>query len=305
MIGNINRDRIQSGVESCQVSSKECECISRIGSYFDQAVDFKLRQENGEFRQLSWYLPQATRHWVHVFDIVTVNTAPVSCQSNLPDHLFYIADISKLAKTAGEKTVQFRYGALIHRCCGFGEFIGDDTGQTVSWRKQGGCYPATANSATDHLMVVEVPMELNFNIGKTPFRPYADFAVNASGDERAMSAGRPDKKDQNKAYMAGLEIGATKKKHDWDINAWWQHVEAFALDPNLVDADIMDSRVNMEGFAVSTRYNFTDNVYGVVTYANGDRIDNTLGNGASLGDLTNINPLGNYHLLQVDLNWKF
>lgn len=166
-------------------------------------------------------------------------------------------------------------------------------------------YANPVNTATDDLAVLEVPLEFTFHAWNVPFRPYANFAINTTGDKRAQNAGRSDKKDQDKAFQIGLEVGQSKKKGDWDVNAWWQHVEAFSLDPNLVDADIMDSRVNMEGFAISTRYCFTDNISGAVTYANGDRIDNTLGNGASQGDLTDVNPLGNYHLLQADVTWKF
>lgn len=166
-------------------------------------------------------------------------------------------------------------------------------------------YANAVNTATDELAVLEIPLEFTFRAWDIPFRPYANFAINTTGDKRAEYAGRSDKKDQDKAYQIGLDIGQSKKKGDWEVNAWWQHVEAFSLDPNLVDADIFDSRINMEGFAISTRYCFTDNVSGALTYANGDRIDNTLGNGASQGDLTDINPLGNYHLLQADICWKF
>ena len=53
-------------------------------------------------------------------------------------------------------------------------------------------------------------------------------------------------------------IGQLKAKIDWEIRAWWQHAEQYALDPNLVDSDIFDSRVNDEGPSHQSRVHACD-----------------------------------------------
>ncbi|MES2309144.1 MAG: putative porin, partial [Verrucomicrobiota bacterium] len=209
-----------------------------------------------------------------------------------------------------DKTTSFKIAPAIYQYSGHGSGAGADFGAPFT---TGYGSPTAANSTaysgvnigTDHLQVVEVPVEFDWTAWKLPFRAFGEFAVNTEADARATVAGRPDKSDEAYAYEIGLEVGSKKKKGDWDVKSWWQHVEAFALDPNLVDADIFDSRINMQGYAISASYMCTDAVSVGITYANGDRIDNTLGNAASAGDLTSINPIGNYQLLQLDLNWKF
>ena len=68
---------------------------------------------------------------------------------------------------------------------------------------------------------------------------------------------------------SALASGKLKEKHDWQVDAFWQHVEQFALDPNLVDSDLFDSRVNMEGFAVQAGYAITDAIIFNLTYGYG------------------------------------
>ena len=113
----------------------------------------------------------------------------------------------------------------------------------------------------------------------------------------------PDKNDQRYAYQIGVGIGQLKAKHDWQIQAFWQHAEQYALDPNLVDSDIFDSRVNMEGVAIQAGYALSDAVTFNLTYAYGEQIDKDLGTGGT-GDIA-VNPLREYQLFQADLNWKF
>ena len=134
-------------------------------------------------------------------------------------------------------------------------------------------------------------------------RIFGDFAVNFEGDDRAKAAGFPDKGDQRYAYMIGAGIGQIKAKHDWQIQAWFQHTEQFSLDPNLVDSDIWDSRVNMEGVAVQAGYAVSDAVIFNLTYGYAWRVDSGLGTGGT-GDI-GINPLDKYQIFQADLNVRF
>ena len=153
------------------------------------------------------------------------------------------------------------------------------------------------------LFIFNMPAEFGFNIGELPVRLFSDFAVNLDAEDRALAAGRPDKDDERYAYQIGVGFGRIRAKGNWNLNVFWQHAEQFALDPNLVDSDIFDSRVNMEGVGLQAGYALTDAVTLNLTYAYGEQIDNTLGTGG-VGDI-GVNPLREYQLFQADLNFKF
>jgi hypothetical protein len=162
---------------------------------------------------------------------------------------------------------------------------------------------ALNQSGINSLLVLEIPAEFGFKLGELPVRIFGDFAVNFEADERARAAGFPNKGNQRYAYLIGAGIGQLKAKHDWQIQAWFQHTEQFSLDPNLVDSDIWDSRVNMEGVAIQAGYALSDAVIFNLTYGYGWRSDDGLGTGGT-GDI-GINPLDKYQIFQADLNVKF
>ena len=162
---------------------------------------------------------------------------------------------------------------------------------------------AQNQTGLNSLLVLEVPAEFGFKIGELPIRIFSDFAVNFEADQRAIDAGTPGKGDQRYAYLIGLGIGQLKAKKDWELRIWWQHTDQYSLDPNLVDSDIWDSRVNMEGIAVSAGYMLSDAVTFNLTYAYGSPSDDTLGTGGN-GDI-GINPLDRYQIFQADLSVKF
>ena len=153
------------------------------------------------------------------------------------------------------------------------------------------------------LLIFDMPVEIGWRIGELPMRLFGDFAVNLQADDRATAATHPNKGDQRYAYQIGIGIGQLKAKKDWQINVFWQHTEQYSLDPNLVDSDIFDSRVNMEGVAVQAGYALSDAVTFNLTYAHGWRSDNSLGTGG-VGDIA-VNPLDEYNIFQADLNLKF
>ena len=202
----------------------------------------------------------------------------------------------------------FQLAPTVYNYTGTGDtfnshFVGDPSFQVVD--------PVTGETTTvvpnqtgvNSLLILEVPAEFGWKIGELPMRVFGDFAVNFDGDDRARAAGHPDKTDQKYAYQIGLGIGKLKDKGSWELRAFWQHVDQFALDPNIVDSDIYDSRVNMEGFAIIGGYAITDAVTANLTYAHGDQIDSDLGTGG-VGDL-GINPVDDYNLFQADLSFKF
>jgi len=162
---------------------------------------------------------------------------------------------------------------------------------------------AQNQTGINSLLVFDMPMEVGWKLGQLPMRLFADFAVNLDGDDRALAAGHPDKGDQRYAYQVGVGIGQLKAKHDWQVDVYWQHSEQYSLDPNLIDNDIFDARLNMEGVGVRAGYALSNAVSFNLSYLYGWRIDNSLGTGGA-NDIA-INPLDQYQLLQADLNIKF
>ncbi len=117
------------------------------------------------------------------------------------------------------------------------------------------------------------------------------------------AAGDFDHTGQHYAWMLGGAIGQLKAKNDWEIRAWYQYADQFALDPNLVDSDIFDSRVNEKGVAVKAGYMVADAISLNLTWAYAWRINGSLGTGGS-GDIP-INPLDQYQIFQADMSVKF
>jgi hypothetical protein len=162
---------------------------------------------------------------------------------------------------------------------------------------------STNQTGINSLLVLDIPAEIGWKIGELPMRIFGDFAVNFDADDRAAAAGHPGSGDQRYAYEIGLGVGQLKAKHDWEIRAWWQHTDQYSLDPNLVDSDIFDSRVNMEGVAVKAGYALADAIVFNLTWAYGWRSNSLFGTGG-VGDIP-INPLDEYQIFQADLNVKF
>jgi hypothetical protein len=200
------------------------------------------------------------------------------------------------------KTFYFQLAPTIYNYTGNGDtfnvhFVGG------SPRVTNAASLAENQTGINSLLVYDMPIEFGWKVGKLPMRLFGDFAVNLDGNDRALAAGRPDKGDQRYAYQVGAGIGQLKAKHDWQVDVFWQQSEQYSLDPNLIDNDIFDARLNMEGVGVRAGYVLTNAVFLNLTYLYGWRIDNSLGTGGA-NDIA-INPLDQYQLLQADLNIKF
>lgn len=163
--------------------------------------------------------------------------------------------------------------------------------------------PGGNQTGINSLLVFDVPAEIGWKVGKIPMRIFGDFATNFEADDRADAAGHPGKGGDRYAYQIGLGIGQLKKKHDWQIDAWWQHQDQFALDPNLIDSDLFDARLNVEGVGVKAGFMLADAIVLNLTYGYAWRIDNSLGTGG-VGNIP-INPLDQYQILQADMSVKF
>jgi len=185
------------------------------------------------------------------------------------------------------------------------------------------------------LLVLEIPAEFNFLLkntclGDLQARVFGDFAFNFQGDDRASEAyfANPaafpgmtgPASGKNYAYQVGFGIGSagpvygptqglvygsTSKKNAWEARMYWQHIEQYALDVNLIDSDFFEGRGNLEGIYSATSYGFTDAIIGTVRYGYASRIDSKLGTGGNNLDIPGINPVKNYNLLQMDLTWRF
>ena len=182
----------------------------------------------------------------------------------------------------------------------------------------------------NHLLVLEVPFEFNFKIKHLDAKVFGDLAYNLEGSQRAKDAARgyatflasgqpsgtratisafsPQTSDC-KAYQIGFELGdkggIAPKKHGWGFKTYWQHVEQYALDPNIIDSDFFEGRLNMEGIYTAVAYGFTDNLTGTFRYGHGQRINDKLGTGGSNQDIPWMNPIDKYDLMQFDLSFKF
>jgi hypothetical protein len=185
------------------------------------------------------------------------------------------------------------------------------------------------------LQVLEIPAEYNIKVKNTPLGPiqiraFGDFAYNLSGDTRARAAYSANPAafpglggaatGQNKAYQVGLGIGggaplygptqglvygSFSRKHAWELRGYWQHIEQYALDVNLIDSDFFEGRGNLEGVYVALAYGITDSIIGTVRYGYAQRINKQLGTGGNNLDMPTLNPIDSYNVLQFDLTWRF
>jgi len=163
---------------------------------------------------------------------------------------------------------------------------------------------ATNQTGINSLLVFELPAEFGWKAWGLPMRLYGDFATNFEADQRATAAGQSGQGSQRYAYTLGLGVGQLKKKNDWQIDVWYQHAEQFALDPNLIDDDWFNGRLNMHGVGVTAAYNLSGAVNLTLNYGHGWWYNHNLGTGGSNLAIA-INPTDQYNFFTADLNVKF
>jgi hypothetical protein len=169
---------------------------------------------------------------------------------------------------------------------------------------RGNFTPANGAGIND-LTVLDIPIEYDWVMNGTPVRLFGDFAINFDASDRATKYGRPDLSNQDKAWQVGIQYGKAVNKGEWDVRAGYQSTAAFALDPNLVDSDIFDSRTNMQGFVVNGNYALGAATTFTLTLApDARRVNSTISSPGS-GDLGANNALNKYWLLMADLVLKF
>ncbi len=187
----------------------------------------------------------------------------------------------------------------------------------------------------NHLLVLEVPFELNVKFDHVDARLFGDYAYNFEGRQRAEDAAAgyaaylnfektlgtvtvtpfsPQTHDVS-AYQIGFAVaskdslglvyGGPTCRNAWEFRTYWQHVEQYALDPNLLDSDFFEGRGNLEGVYAAFAYGFSDNMIGTIRGGYASRINDTLGTGGSNQDIPQVNPIQRYQLLQMDLTFRF
>jgi hypothetical protein len=193
--------------------------------------------------------------------------------------------------------------------------------------------PLTNVTGINDLAVVEVPAEFDFKAWGVPMRIFSDFAYNFEAGQRADAARAAIESDNplgvttptaaqiasptfqgvlnsgkgfldQSAYQIGYEAGTLKKKGDWQTRLYWQSTGYYAVDPNLIDADIFNAATNMQGVVVSGSYNWTDGLSSTLRYAHGTPVNGRLATPNVNQDLQ-LGDLRQYNLFQADLMWKF
>lgn len=228
--------------------------------------------------------------------------------SGLPKNDSYLLGWQIGAKINFPNNFYFQLSPTLYNYTGTGDtfassFVGDPSFRVVDPVTGAVTTVTTNQTGANNLLVFDIPMEIGWKFGEMPVKVFGEYARNFSGDDRARAAGHPDKTGSVNAFQIGAGLGKVKEKGSWELRGFWQHAEQFALDPNLVDSDIFDSRVNVEGFAFTFGYALSDAVIANLTYAKGWQIDHDLGTGG-VGDI-GINPVDGYDLLQADLSFKF
>lgn len=253
-----------------------------------------------------------------------------------PDSAFPSSDTFMLAWQLGAtvkltKDINFKVAPVIYNYTGIGQsnslsllnqpFVGEGlNGVNVGVNTNYANAIHFNQNGINNLLVLEVPAELNFKVAKYNARVFGDFAYNFQGDDRARAAAAAAGPTilshaytgQDKAYQVGagfgnlgLVYGQTSKKNTWEARAYWQHVEQYALDVNLIDSDFFEGRANMEGVYTAFAYSITDGIIGTVRYGYANRINKELGTGGSNLDMPILNPVKQYHLVQLDVTWRF
>jgi len=168
----------------------------------------------------------------------------------------------------------------------------------------------------NNLSTIEVPAEFNYFLSSgIGIRAYGDYVYNTNANKRASnfavgtSAGSDDY-----SWLLGIKVASAKdlkafegnkaSAGDWSAALWYQETGLFSIDPNLVDSDFFDSRINMKGAIFKAQYNLEDNVAINFSYGHGERLNKKY-NAVGSGDMGYADAMGNFDLIQTDLTYKF
>jgi hypothetical protein len=87
---------------------------------------------------------------------------------------------------------------------------------------------------------------------------YSQVVTDSRGNVIAFkNLAQPSDKDKM-AWLVGLKIGDNKKAGDISAYGDYRQVGIASIDPNLSNSDVMDARLNSQGFGFGINYNVTD-----------------------------------------------
>jgi len=172
------------------------------------------------------------------------------------------------------------------------------------------------NNGINNLSYLEIPWEVNFPIGSGGIlgRGFGDIAYNTQADQRAAKGSFASLGSQGLAWQAGLAVGTSigltmnqvaAKKNAWEVRGYYQQLDLNSLDPNLIDSDFFEGRTNLQGWFLAAAYSPTDAIITTIRYGVAHRVNGAGPTPGSNPDLPNVQPINDYHLLQLDLTWKF
>ena len=162
---------------------------------------------------------------------------------------------------------------------------------------------------TNNLQILEVPAELAYKYNDSiGVKLYGDYAVNLDADARSDAANNNHvAKGDDTAWLLGVEVksqaGKKEAKGDWNAKVWYQETGVYALDPNAVDSDFFDSKINVKGAVFKAQYAVADTTFVNFAYGHGSRYNGDVGVTGVSGD-TSYN-FKDFDLLQLDLTYKF
>ncbi len=166
--------------------------------------------------------------------------------------------------------------------------------------------------ATNDLYVAMFNGDVKFPVGPFKGKFYWDFAYNLDGSGRAANVydiQSVNHFQDSTTWLAGLQLGELKRKHDWYVSADYRQYGIASLDPNTNDPNFALSRLNTQGFRINLGYNITDWLKAEVWYYGAWNLDknvhNLNGSQASNGTIRNFYDANAVQNLFIQLTSSF
>ncbi|MFL6580955.1 MAG: putative porin [Burkholderiales bacterium] len=192
----------------------------------------------------------------------------------------------------------------------------DDTVFNTNFQGTGG---SAADLGVRNLQIVEIPMEFRFPVADLSGAVFGEYAWNIDGNKRAAASATPQFGGDNKAMMIGLSLassgvpqslsqgpalGSSAKKGTWELRTFYQRIQQFALDQNMIDSDFFE-RTNVEGYFIAGAYSPANGIITTLRYGRAHRINDQMGTGGFNDDSSNVATIDKYQLLQADFTLRF
>ncbi|HJP97140.1 MAG TPA: putative porin, partial [Rhodanobacteraceae bacterium] len=192
----------------------------------------------------------------------------------------------------------------------------DETVFNSDFQGSGG---SVADLGIRNLQVVEIPIEVRFPIADLSGAVFGEYAWNIDGRKRAAASATPGSDRENKAMMIGLSLASSgvpqglsagptlnssARKGTWEVRGYYQRIQQFALDQNMIDSDFFE-RTNMAGYFIAGAYSPANGIIATLRYGNAKRLNEAMGTGGFNDDSSNVATINKYQLIQADLTLRF